>query len=220
MSVKTALPQMSRIPSAAGLNLFSVCHHDAMTSSPPFPFQPNAEAPKSLWREWAKARRSQLGVGAASPLIAARTAALLHSLGAVNVLAYHALSGEPDLSALGPEFRLLTTRARVRPERRLTVHKWHSATEISPIGVRQPPPSTPSIPIGQVDAVVLPALAFDRSGFRLGYGGGFYDRFLADFTGPTIGVTHSGLLLERLPHEPHDIPLAWIVTEIETLHLR
>lgn len=178
---------------------------------------PPLHASKPEWRQWAQRQRAaQLDVSAA---IALHTAALLRQLGAAHVLAYHALPGEPDLSALQRDFRLLTTRARVRPERRLTVHEWSAASEISPLGVRQPPSNTPQIPVSEVDAAVLPALAFDRTGFRLGYGGGFYDRFLAGFSGPTIGVTHSALLLDELPHEAHDVPLHWLVTEQGTVQV-
>ena len=176
----------------------------SLPSLPPY-------ASKPAWRQWAHQQRAaQPDVSAA---VAEHTAALLRRLGAVSVLTYHALPGEPDLSALAQDFRLLTTRARVRPERHMTVHEWATASEISPLGVRQPPRDTPQVPPGEIDAVVLPALAFDRAGFRLGYGGGFYDRFLAGFSGPTIGVTHSALLLDELPHEVHDVPLHWIVTE-------
>ncbi|MDO4263052.1 MAG: 5-formyltetrahydrofolate cyclo-ligase [Deinococcus sp.] len=178
---------------------------------------PPFHASKPDWRQWARQHRAaQPDVSAA---VAERTAALLRELGAVNVLSYHALPGEPDLSSLEQHFRLLTTRARVRPERRLTLHEWSAASELSPLGVRQPPKDTPQVPASEVDAVVLPALAFDRRGFRLGYGGGFYDRFLAGFTGPTIGVTPSALLLDEVPREAHDIALHWIVTERETLQV-
>lgn len=53
--------------------------------------------------------------------------------------------------------------------------------------------------------VLLPGLAFDRLGHRLGYGGGYYDRFLARETEhPTIALCYGFQLLDRLPHEPHD----------------
>ncbi|WP_261664860.1 5-formyltetrahydrofolate cyclo-ligase [Deinococcus sp. Marseille-Q6407] len=181
-----------------------------MTFSAP----PSLQAGKSEWRQWARQQRAaQPDVSAA---ITGYTAELLRQLGAETVLAYHALPGEPDLSGLRGHFRLLTTRARVCPERHLTLHEWDSASEVSPLGVLQPPRDTPQVPPSEVDAVVLPALAFDRRGIRLGYGGGFYDRFLAGFQGPTIGVTAVALLLDAVPCETHDIPLHWIVTERET----
>jgi len=54
--------------------------------------------------------------------------------------------------------------------------------------------------------VLLPGLAFDRLGHRLGYGGGYYDRFLArENAHPTVALCYAFQLLDRLPHEPHDI---------------
>lgn len=193
-------------------------HSSAFSPPPP-------HAPKAQWRSAVRAYRSEnlMAMPQISAQVAERTASLLRSLGAQTVLAYHAMSGEPDLSALGGEgFRLLTTRARVRPERRLTVHEWAAATERSPFGVLQPPRDAPEVLTTEIDAVLLPGLAFDRAGFRLGYGGGFYDRFLAELAGmgwdgPTIGVTPAALLLGALPHEAHDLPLRWLVSESETV---
>ncbi len=60
---------------------------------------------------------------------------------------------------------------------------------------------------------IVPALAFDKSGIRIGYGKGFYDRFLANFQGITMGVCYSKLLVESLPYEHTDIPVDIIITE-------
>ena len=55
--------------------------------------------------------------------------------------------------------------------------------------------------------VLLPGLAFDRAGHRLGYGGGYYDRFLAkEPHHPTVALCYGFQLLDRLPTDPHDIP--------------
>lgn len=83
------------------------------------------------------------------------------------------------------------------------------------------------------DLIVVPAVAFDRRGFRLGYGGGYYDRFLARLyetiereqaegrtppeLPPTIGLAYAMQLVERLPVDPWDHALTAIVTEEECL---
>ena len=60
----------------------------------------------------------------------------------------------------------------------------------------------------QIQAVVVPALRIDQSGFRLGQGGGYYDRALAHMNAWKIGLVYAGeLSSEVLPHEPHDVPL-------------
>jgi 5-formyltetrahydrofolate cyclo-ligase len=70
------------------------------------------------------------------------------------------------------------------------------------------------------DVLLVPMLAFDRKGFRLGYGGGFYDRTLAKLRGfkkvTAIGVAYAGQEVDEVPHDAHDQQLDWIMTERET----
>ena len=62
--------------------------------------------------------------------------------------------------------------------------------------------------LSQIQAIVVPALRIDQSGFRLGQGGGYYDRTLAHLNAWKIGLVYAGeLSSEVLPHEPHDVPL-------------
>jgi 5-formyltetrahydrofolate cyclo-ligase len=60
---------------------------------------------------------------------------------------------------------------------------------------------------------VVPALCADIRGFRVGYGGGFYDRFLAEFPGENVTLVYNELLKNAVPNEPHDIPIKWVITE-------
>ena len=62
---------------------------------------------------------------------------------------------------------------------------------------------------------VIPAIAFDKEGYRIGYGKGYYDMFLKDMTALKIGVCHSFQLVDEIPSEPHDIKMDMIVTERE-----
>lgn len=66
---------------------------------------------------------------------------------------------------------------------------------------------------------IVPALAFSRDGHRLGYGKGYYDRFLEKFNGKSMGISYSLLLLNELPHDKHDISVDIIVTESEVLKI-
>jgi 5-formyltetrahydrofolate cyclo-ligase len=61
--------------------------------------------------------------------------------------------------------------------------------------------------------LLVPLLAFDASGHRLGYGGGFYDRTLALLNVPAIGIAYAGQEVASLPHQPHDRTLDMILTE-------
>ena len=75
------------------------------------------------------------------------------------------------------------------------------------------------MPLAEIDLVLVPGLAFDREGYRLGYGGGHYDRFLTDLERGTtaIGVCYAAQLLDRIPHGPSDQRVHLVVTDRETV---
>lgn len=86
-------------------------------------------------------------------------------------------------------------------------------------GLREPIEGT-AVPLDLIDIVVTPGLAFDRRGFRVGRGRGFYDRFLAqkDFKGVRCAICfHEQLLNEPIPSEEHDVPMDLIVTDREVI---
>ena len=60
---------------------------------------------------------------------------------------------------------------------------------------------------------IVPALVFDRYGYRIGYGKGYYDRFLKDFQGTSIGIAYSDFVADTLPYEPTDMTVDMIITE-------
>lgn len=68
------------------------------------------------------------------------------------------------------------------------------------------------------DLIILPVVGFDRRGFRLGYGGGYYDKFLAkNRCRQIIGLAYSFLEVEQIPEEPHDQKMQIIITEKEII---
>ena len=79
-------------------------------------------------------------------------------------------------------------------------------------GVREPAASCTEIPLNQFDLILVPGMAFDLSGNRLGRGRGFYDRILSAASGIKCGVCHNFQLLEKIPAEPHDAKLDFIFT--------
>jgi 5-formyltetrahydrofolate cyclo-ligase len=76
-------------------------------------------------------------------------------------------------------------------------------------------------PIVEPDVLIVPMLAFDARGFRLGYGGGFYDRTLAKLrakkTIVAIGAAYAAQQVEHVPHDAHDQPLDYVMTERELI---
>ena len=77
-------------------------------------------------------------------------------------------------------------------------------------------------PIDGIDLIVVPALAYDRRGNRLGKGGGFYDRFLAlpSRRGVPCGLGFDEQLLDEVPTDDHDHPIDMVVTDKEVLRFK
>jgi 5-formyltetrahydrofolate cyclo-ligase len=81
-------------------------------------------------------------------------------------------------------------------------------------GVLEPVPSrSRPLDAGESCLCVVPGLSFDSQGFRLGYGKGYYDRFLTNFQGPTVGLCYAGCVRWNLPHGFYDRPVDVLVTE-------
>ena len=89
-------------------------------------------------------------------------------------------------------------------------------------GVPEPPEHGQPLPIEMIDLIVVPGLAFDRSGQRLGRGGGFYDRLLAHDTchAVTCGLAFREQLVDSLDAEPHDCPVHKLVTDETVIDFR
>jgi len=79
-------------------------------------------------------------------------------------------------------------------------------------GVSEPLPACAEIPLSCFDLVLVPGVAFDLTGNRLGRGRGFYDRLLASASGVKCGVAYDFQVLEQIPTEPHDARVNFIFT--------
>jgi 5-formyltetrahydrofolate cyclo-ligase len=87
-------------------------------------------------------------------------------------------------------------------------------------GLREPPAGRPAVPVGQVDAFVVPGLLFARDGTRLGRGAGYYDRLLrrARPGALRIGICYADRVRDSLPRAPHDVPVDLVVTDQAVFH--
>ncbi|MEL7210605.1 MAG: 5-formyltetrahydrofolate cyclo-ligase [Actinomycetota bacterium] len=133
------------------------------------------------------------------------------------VMAFHGFDDEPHTDWLHEAIwasgaRLALPRIegpRVEP----VLHERGGPLVEAVLGVPEPTgdPLDPTV----VDIVIVPGLAFDRLGHRLGYGAGFYDRFLPDVRDDcrTVGVCFEPSLVDRLPTDPHDVPVDTVVTD-------
>lgn len=98
----------------------------------------------------------------------------------------------------------------------LVFRRWMPGEPTVP-GIWNIPRPTDEAEIVEPDVLMVPMLAFDRKGFRLGYGGGFYDRTLEALRKKkeivAIGLAYSAQEVERVPHAAHDQPLDFVMTE-------
>ena len=136
-----------------------------------------------------------------------------------TVLIYHPLKSEPDVAPLldDADRRILLPRVT---RGGLDLHLYGGADSLqrSAYGLLEPDPATsPSITVAAIDLAIIPGLAFDpTTGVRLGRGGGYYDRLLADdeFEAVTIGIAFELQMREDLPCEPHDQAVDHVLTEL------
>ena len=87
-------------------------------------------------------------------------------------------------------------------------------------GIWEPNQDAPLIPKDQVDLVLVPAVAYDKQGYRLGFGGGYYDRWLENYKGDTVGLCRDAVLQDKVPTEPHDSKVDVLLTESRCIDLR
>ncbi len=136
------------------------------------------------------------------------------------VAGYWPMAGEADvrplLEALARRGCPVVLPAVVAKDQPLLFRRWHPGMplEAGRHGTFHPPPHSPAL---RPDLLLMPLLAFDRRGGRLGYGGGYYDRTLAALRGErpatAVGIAYAAQEMDALPHEPHDQRLDWVVTE-------
>lgn len=153
----------------------------------------------------------------ASTRISEALVSAFRSLDARTVSLYWPIRGEPDLRSLiadiiakGGRCALPVVVNRRKP---LVFRQWQPGEHLEP-GVWNIPVPTMGLEV-EPDIVIAPLVAYDQAGFRLGYGGGYFDRTLASLGGRphVIGVGFSAAAIATIYPQPHDIAMDQIVTE-------
>ena len=134
---------------------------------------------------------------------------------AKNILAYFSIQQEPDLNPLFREKRWGFPRCVGES---LQWYWWQLGDTLTPgnYGILEPNPTAPRVFPEQVDLILVPAVACDSRGYRLGYGGGFYDRLLvqSDWASvKAIAVVFDFAYLPELPWDPWDKQLDGVCTD-------
>ncbi|MDR1588738.1 MAG: 5-formyltetrahydrofolate cyclo-ligase [Oscillospiraceae bacterium] len=144
--------------------------------------------------------------------------ALPEFISAGVILFYYSVNREPDTrKAIGLALRLGKTVALPISYRGGVMHA-HELSGDGELrgglhGIPAPPENSRLIDKAELELIIVPALAFDGEGFRLGYGGGYYDRYLPGARAYTVGLARRRLLERAVPREPHDIAVRRVITE-------
>jgi 5-formyltetrahydrofolate cyclo-ligase len=186
---------------------------------------------KPALRQWALSRRAILDMPALSAVLTDRLRTLPEFLAARHISLYLGMPDEVNVEPLlGDEGDTGRTWyvPRCAPKRRLAMHPYvFGATPLQagPFGIREPDPArVPEVEPEMLDLVIVPALLLAQDGWRLGYGGGYYDRFLPRLRLDTVcvGLLPDALVLPAAPPgqpDPWDAPLDLIVTESRVFHI-
>ena len=95
-------------------------------------------------------------------------------------------------------------------------------SDVRPVhyGLREPVADSPKVLLPHtIDLILVPGIAFDRRGYRIGLGGGYYDRFLVRTEAVRVGLSYGFQIIDRVPDEPHDVTIDWIITENEVIKI-
>ena len=142
---------------------------------------------------------------------------------AQTVFAFWGIPGkEPDTARI---VRELVRRGktvglpRMLPDHRMEVRRYDPDRPLVSVsfGISEPGEDCPLIAREAINLVLVPAVCYDRRGYRLGFGGGYYDRWLAGFSGVTVGLCREAVLQEAVPTEAHDARVDLLLTEGECL---
>lgn len=178
---------------------------------------PDPTASKDEWRTWARRRREAIDWVEVSTAINDALLAWEPLQAATTTLLFLPMAGEVNLQPLmGSDLncRWLTTRTPPRGEV-LTIHELGGPLEVHPFGFLQPHSSAPEVHPLDVDVLLMPGLAFDLWGNRLGRGAGYYDRLLSMVRpgAPLVGVVPVAMVVDRLPIDAHDVAMTHLATE-------
>lgn len=183
-----------------------------------------AERKLALRKALSQARRDAGSQPAANDALDARLRALLERLAPRTVGFYWPLPGEFDARAAvlawrdaqaGRQAALPVIREQRAP---LEFHAWDAETPMREGHHRIPEPASGVVVVP--DLLLIPCVGFDTWLYRLGYGGGYYDRTLAAWPGDalpvTVGIAYEACRVDALPAEDHDLAMRWVVTDEET----
>ena len=136
---------------------------------------------------------------------------------AKTILLYYPVNNEVDVLPLFKRYKDKTLLLPVSHRKKMTASPFEGNEKMHRGKFRIPEPTTPTF-TGNIDLIIVPAVAYDKQGRRLGRGGGYYDRFLKKYPNAMfIGVGYDFQLVEEVPAEHHDQKVHRIILPSQTI---
>lgn len=198
-------------------------------SGNPFFSMTDSHSSKTALRSTLRHRRRSLSAAAQHAAAQAISQTVLNLppwTDAQRIALYLASDGEIDTSALA---RLARDGGKqlflpvIGNDKSLTFARWNTQDTllINRFSIPEPPIGAQRCPVSELDIIFLPVVGWDKHGGRLGMGGGYYDRTLADVSRPVlVGLAHDIQRVEHIPRESWDISLDYIATDAGLHHCR
>ena len=132
---------------------------------------------------------------------------------AKSILFYMPIKNEVNITPLTKNKTILLPK--VYDNQKIKIHKINSLTHLKPgqFNVPEPPKDSPIVQTKNIDLVIVPGIGFDKTGQRIGFGKGYYDRLLKHINCPKIAAAYEFQVIENIPSEDHDEKVDFIITE-------
>ena len=168
-------------------------------------------AEKSDLRTSAKEIRKNLNMKKISEKLVSLLRSKEYYKSAQNIMIFFPTSYEVDVTSLLNDDKVFYLPVVSGKNLKVCPYKKGDKLELSKLNIYEP--TTAEISVAKLDLVVVPSLMVDKENYRLGYGGGFYDRFLND-NPHIVSVTliPNDLITEKLPHDAWDIKLNYVIS--------
>ena len=166
---------------------------------------------KSL-RIWAKEKRKELNMAQISTLLSKKLTQTVEYEKSTNIMLFYPLPDEVNLLSIMNDTEKKFFLPRINNQE-LECCPYEQNDKLSDSCFNTKEPVCKACSKTNIDMVVVPALACDKKKYRLGYGKGFYDRFLTDFNGFKVCCIPNELYVENVHPEKHDIKMDLIITD-------
>ena len=168
---------------------------------------------KQSLRQWARGKRKEFDMEAVSAILADKLSQTNEYKNSKNIMLFYPLSNEVNLLSLLNDKKKNFYLPRINGKN-LECCVYHMGDELSESKFHTKEPVCESCDKTNIDLIIVPALACDKNKCRLGYGGGFYDRFLEDYQGIKVVCIPHALLVPNIFPDNYDVKMDLIITEL------